>query len=176
MDLIFSLTDFFNVPKMTDGQVAETTSLLMDEFYYLKPEDFKLCFTNAKKGNYGQIFNRIDGQILFEWLNKYMVERTEFVAVKKQNDNSPRSEAMLSISELREKLYGRAKKEAEEQYRKEAILKKNKEQWEIDARIEWHESKKAWMEETGRAEAEYHHFFPYKDFETWYIKKQIEKI
>lgn len=97
---VFSVIDFFNVPKMTDGQIAETVLLLMDEFYYLKPEDFKLCFAKAKRGHYGQVYNRVDGQVLFVWLNEYMTERTEYAESlnsRKQVDNETRASETISI-------------------------------------------------------------------------------
>ena len=70
------LLDFFNVGKtMGAVQVASTADLIIEEFYFLKPDDFKLCFTRAKKGYYGKVFDRIDGQVIFEWLNQYTNDR-----------------------------------------------------------------------------------------------------
>ena len=67
---------FFNVGKMiNDTQAAQTADLIIDEYYFLKPDDFKLCFTRAKKGYYGKVFDRIDGQVIFEWLNQYTNDR-----------------------------------------------------------------------------------------------------
>lgn len=60
---------------MDEDQVKETVSLVMTEFHYYKPEDFKLCFTKAKKGHYGIIYNRIDCPVIFGWLNAYDLER-----------------------------------------------------------------------------------------------------
>ena len=45
---------------MSAVQVAQTADLVIEEFYYLKPDDFKLCFTQAKKGIYGKLYDRID--------------------------------------------------------------------------------------------------------------------
>lgn len=56
-------------------QVASTADLIIEEYYFLKPDDFKLCFTRAKKGYYGKVFDRIDGQVIFEWLNQYTNDR-----------------------------------------------------------------------------------------------------
>lgn len=82
--LIFALVDlieFFNVTNnFTDPQINSTADLIMEKFYWFKPEDFKLCFSRAKTGEYGQTYNRLDGSVIFEWLNKYEVERTEFFA------------------------------------------------------------------------------------------------
>ncbi len=70
------LLDFFNVGKtMGAVQVASTADLIIEEFYFLKPDDFKLCFNRAKKGYYGKVYDRIDGQVILEWLSMYTNER-----------------------------------------------------------------------------------------------------
>lgn len=68
--------DFFNVGKtMGKNQVANLALLIIEEFYFFKPDDFKLCFNRAKKGLYGKVYDRLDGQVIFEWLNTYRKER-----------------------------------------------------------------------------------------------------
>mgnify|MGYP000522076099 CR=1 FL=1 len=70
------LVDFFSVGKsMGAVQVAQTVDLIIDEYYFLKPDDFKLCFNRAKKGLYGKVYDRIDGQVILEWLGLYVKER-----------------------------------------------------------------------------------------------------
>lgn len=50
VNVLNDLIDFFNVGKsMSAVQVAQTADLVIEEFYYLKPDDFKLCFTQQKK-------------------------------------------------------------------------------------------------------------------------------
>ena len=67
-----------NVGKtMNDIQIARTSDLILDEFFYLKPEDFKLCFDRALMGKYGVAFDRLDTQIVFSWLYKYCTDRAE---------------------------------------------------------------------------------------------------
>lgn len=67
-----------NVGKtMNDLQIARTADLILDEFFYLKPEDFKLCFDRALMGKYGVAFDRLDTQIVFSWLYKYCGDRAE---------------------------------------------------------------------------------------------------
>lgn len=76
VNVLNDLIDFFNVGKsMSAVQVAQTADLVIEEFYYLKPDDFKLCFTQAKKGIYGKLYDRIDGQVILEWLHRYDQDR-----------------------------------------------------------------------------------------------------
>ncbi|MCM1031596.1 MAG: hypothetical protein NC410_09190 [Oscillibacter sp.] len=79
--LVIVLNDvikFFNVGKTMDlEQVVQTILLIMEDFYYFNIEDFKLCFNNAKRGKYGKVYDRIDGNIIYEWLQKYSEERVQ---------------------------------------------------------------------------------------------------
>lgn len=60
---------------MNEVQVIQTVDLIYSEYPFFKFEDFKLCFNNAKIGKYGISYDRVDGQIIFEWLNTYSNER-----------------------------------------------------------------------------------------------------
>lgn len=70
------ILDFFSIGRTMGAiQVATTADLIIEEYYFLKPDDFKLCFNRAKKGYYGKVYDRIDGQVIFEWLNAYTNDR-----------------------------------------------------------------------------------------------------
>ena len=74
--ILNDILDFFSIGKtMGAVQVATTADLIIEEYYFLKPDDFKLCFNRAKKGYYGKVYDRIDGQVIFEWLNTYTNDR-----------------------------------------------------------------------------------------------------
>lgn len=78
VEAIFDLNDYFNISnRMTDAQTIDVVRLIMEKFNYFKLADFKLCFKNAKTGLYGKVYNRIDGLIIFEWLNLYASERIQ---------------------------------------------------------------------------------------------------
>lgn len=84
--ILESLITFFNVGKsMNDIQLAETVKLIMSEYYFLKLEDLKLCFDGMKKGKYlgekGQLFDRLDGQIILLALKSYTEERIQVAEV-----------------------------------------------------------------------------------------------
>lgn len=93
-------------------QMAQTADLIIDEYFFLKPDDFKLCFSNAKKGIYGKVYDRIDGQVIFEWLNAYNRDRAleaESLSVneaaKYKNDPSERTSSILESKDHNFKMY-----------------------------------------------------------------------
>lgn len=77
--VLLMLTDcvsFFNVGKtMTQPQLAQTADMIIDDYGYLKIDDFKLLFTYAKKGYYGQLYDCIDGNVILLWIEKYVNDR-----------------------------------------------------------------------------------------------------
>lgn len=77
--IVAQLIAFFNVGKsMNDYQLAETVKLIMQQYYFLKLEDLKLCFDGMKCGRYldgGKLFDRLDGQIILLALQHYTEER-----------------------------------------------------------------------------------------------------
>lgn len=75
---IGNLNNYFNIGNpMNSPQTIETIDLICKRFTHYKMDDFKLCFDKMKMGYYGKTYNRIDGQILFEALNAYDIERLE---------------------------------------------------------------------------------------------------
>lgn len=74
--MIDKTVKFFSVGKTMNGeQVAETARLILKEFYYLKFEDLVIFFDRLKTGFYGQIFDRIDGNVILVNLRQYSEER-----------------------------------------------------------------------------------------------------
>ncbi len=82
---------YFNLQQpMNPQQLMLTAELIMEEYYYLRVEEFRICFRMAMKGEYGPIYNRIDGQVFFEWIRKYFTKRDAVTArmVKDQQANN----------------------------------------------------------------------------------------
>lgn len=74
---IIDLTEFFNIQgNMTEGQVVNTVNLIREKYWMLKPDDFKLCFKRVMSGDFGKVYNRLDGHVIMEWLDKYVDERS----------------------------------------------------------------------------------------------------
>lgn len=70
--LVADVVKFFNVGKtMSAQQIATTTDLILEEFPHLKPVDIHLCFSMAKKGKFGPVYDRVDGQVIIGWLSEY---------------------------------------------------------------------------------------------------------
>ena len=91
---------------MKHEQIVTTAELILNDYWALKPEDLKLCFDNAKKGKYGKIYDRIDGQIIFEWLELYLEERAQAIETLRRNESQQHKKdsgipiiPMLPISE-----------------------------------------------------------------------------
>ena len=71
-----NLCDFFSVGKaMGETQIAETAKLIASEYYFLKVADLQVFANKFKSGYYGQIFDRIDGNVILVALSKYHEER-----------------------------------------------------------------------------------------------------
>ena len=74
--LISETLEFFSVKEsMSDVQIAVTADLIIEEYPSFKTDDLKLCFKNAKKLRYGEVYNRIDGSVIMRWLKEYNKER-----------------------------------------------------------------------------------------------------
>jgi len=105
--VLVDLVNFFNVGKsMNHEQIIVTAGMIVDDYCMLKPDDLKLCFDNAKKGKYGKVYDRIDGQIIFEWLELYLEERAQAIETLRRNESQQHKKdsaipiiPMLPISE-----------------------------------------------------------------------------
>lgn len=76
--MILQTAGFFNLGKsITDEQALDTASLLIDSYPHETVEDFTLMFREAKKGKYGELYNRLDGQIIFKWMSDYLEMKAE---------------------------------------------------------------------------------------------------
>lgn len=76
--LINDLRYFFAIDNMiSDNGINALAPMLIYEFTGLSIEDIAICFTQAKKGYYGEIYNRLDGQIIMKWLRSYNTEKIE---------------------------------------------------------------------------------------------------
>lgn len=84
---IVNLRLFFNVGKgMNDTQTMETAMLIVDAFPHLNIADINLVCKRAKQGYYGQIYDRLDGNVIIGWFNRYFDDRCERAAERSQRE------------------------------------------------------------------------------------------
>lgn len=76
---IIRTANFFNLSRpMSEDQAIETGYLLLDKYPYETIEDFVIMFNRAKTGKYGELYNRLDGQVIFSWMEKYLDEKAGY--------------------------------------------------------------------------------------------------
>ena len=77
--LLSEVKDFFNVGNTFNSQqLTITRELIYKEYHYLKISEIKYCFRMGMAGNFGDLYGRLDGQIVMNWLKEYDKERTVF--------------------------------------------------------------------------------------------------
>ena len=84
VDLIADIISFFSLGKsMNATQVTQTVDLILEEYCQYKFDDWKLCFKMAKLGKFGTVYDRIDGNVIFQWFDQYLEIRfNEFEAIR----------------------------------------------------------------------------------------------
>ena len=99
------LESMMNVTKqMTDAQVNFAAELIADGHYAMTIADLKLFVKWSMKQ---KVYNRLDAQVLTEWIEEYWAQRSEAAAyrsqVKHNNDTKPKPlsvEAAKRIAEI----------------------------------------------------------------------------
>ncbi len=124
--LVYDLRDSFSIGKnLSDRQLELLGEFILEDYYYLTIADLKLCFKNAIKGKYGKVYDRIDVQIVCEWLSTYAENRASYAEGVSTDRFKSEKEKTKSgfydgdlvktmISDLEEKL---SKRVVEEKYR-----------------------------------------------------------
>jgi hypothetical protein len=78
MNAVLLAMEYFNIKeKMNAGQALQFAGLFVSQHGFESLEDLVICLRNAKLGKYGEVFNRIDGQIVFGWFNQDLNEKYE---------------------------------------------------------------------------------------------------
>lgn len=76
---------FLNVGKnINDYQIEITVDLILSDNIALNLtfEDYKIIFDRYIKGQYGKSYDRFDGQVLFECINSYSIEKQSLIEQK----------------------------------------------------------------------------------------------
>jgi hypothetical protein len=76
--LVGELADSFNIGKnLSAPQMVDTAQMILNEYPELKIDDVALCFSKAKKGHYGKVYDRLDSAIIFGWLEMFLADKNE---------------------------------------------------------------------------------------------------
>tara|TARA_R110000824_G_scaffold163590_2_gene339370 strand:+ start:1344 stop:1736 length:393 start_codon:yes stop_codon:yes gene_type:complete len=109
MFLLINLIEYYNIGKsMNAGQIEELGIILCENYNNWTIDDFALCFKKAKVGEYGKVYDRLDGGVINDWCQKYDSEKsnniTDWHLDRKQQltigDNSRSSESGIVAKTL----------------------------------------------------------------------------
>ena len=78
--VLYFLNDFdrsINVVNgLTPDQKREVATLIVEDLPLLTVHDLRVIFRNAKKGDYGEYYNRMDVPMVFRWCKEYLHQRS----------------------------------------------------------------------------------------------------
>lgn len=96
--IIRDLVKSFNLGQtMDDEQVADLINDIIDQYYWLNLDDFRLCFNNAKNGRYDKGIFRLDSSVVLSWLNKYTTDRLNAADEASYNEHLSSKDGMNNI-------------------------------------------------------------------------------
>lgn len=128
---ISDLVQSFNIGKnMNENQVIDTSRHIARKYYYLKPEDFKMCFDNAKDGVYGKQYDRLDRQVIIQWIETYCAERASFFEADNdlEHDKTKSENSKIVLPQVAE-ILGKIRLNIEQENSKEIDYKKFKDEY-----------------------------------------------
>lgn len=145
--LIMDLVDWFKAKRTLDNksQINTVISLISAQFWHLKIEEIAYVFNNAKSGAYGNIYERLTGDVILGWLRDFDASETKSEyfethnrELKKLADNRMEDAGRAYVDKKtgkfdREKFYAKGLEYQRRQAEKEAV-KKQKEAEERSVR------------------------------------------
>ena len=79
--MLADVEQFFNVKNgMTEIQIKMLVDMILKNFFFLKISDLRLFSEKFKMGLYGKVYDRLDGGVVMDALNKYVDDRMEEAA------------------------------------------------------------------------------------------------
>ena len=76
--IIAASTQYFNVREnINDVQAIQTAALIIENYPAETMTDLMLCLKRAKLGEYGPVFNTLDGRNIMNWFRKYLEQKYE---------------------------------------------------------------------------------------------------
>lgn len=95
--IIKQFCDSLNVPAMTAMQIFECAKEYITTYPLNSVKDLILCLRKAKKGEYGQIYNRLDQATIFTFITKYEEERSQYFENKRKNLKAQQESDQLGL-------------------------------------------------------------------------------
>lgn len=87
------VVNYVNVQKnMTAPQVEMAAKIIMNKHHIVDMDEIRSAFMNGCGGDYGPLYNCLDGTILTGWIDKYLAS-DEFTRKRKQEKNNRESPA-----------------------------------------------------------------------------------
>lgn len=75
---IYDTISFFNIGRnMNDTQIMDTSFILFEKFPNLTMAEIYFVFKEAKGFKYGQLYDRLDGQIILGWFDRFWNDRLQ---------------------------------------------------------------------------------------------------
>jgi hypothetical protein len=118
--LLIWLLEQLNISNtLTEAQIESISALVLEEFGWLRLEDLAIVMRSAIKGEYGLIYNRMDGAIILDWLRRYAdalkerrhLEKVEAHMRSKERSDATRYHDSAQMSEALRYLYNNQKQE-----------------------------------------------------------------
>jgi len=76
--LVFGAAEMLNVKnEITAGQVAFVAEHIADKYHYLTLADVVLCLKTGVSGGFGEVFGRLDVQVVCKWFERYEAARMD---------------------------------------------------------------------------------------------------
>jgi hypothetical protein len=143
-ELLSNLQDSLNVDKkLSLTQEYETATLLIEKYgNILTLEEVALVFKKAKMSEYGKIFNRIDVQIIFEWIEKYLESEDKQGFFERYNKRNEQPIGNLNwiakapechLKELKENLNKMLDDDRKKNWERSSIHNEQREKLRVDA-------------------------------------------
>jgi hypothetical protein len=83
--------------SMTALQIIECAKEYIVTYPLNSVKDLILCLRKAKKGEYGQAYNRIDQATIFSFISKYEEERSVYFENKRHNLKAAQSSDQMAV-------------------------------------------------------------------------------
>lgn len=95
--------------RIDEGAIIKLSKMILKKYWYLTIDEISYCLDGGIEGRYGKIYDRIDAQVILEWLHLYDTSDESIIYFEKQAEesNKPkggRNKSLLDMPEFRERI------------------------------------------------------------------------